>query len=91
MTRDEAIEIVSGPGKFEQCAPYVPYFWDQYLNGMADEDDGQTLTFRPTAEDKALFPELASVDAVYIMEDDLGFVNEVDGPSEDWPEVEDGE
>jgi hypothetical protein len=81
--RDEYRAQVSGPGKFEGEAPYVPYFWDAYLNGAADDDTNGILTFNVTDEDRALFPELADRDAVYLYEDDNGFVGEADGPAED--------
>jgi hypothetical protein len=77
MTREECIEIVSRPGKFEREPPYVPYFWDVYLNGCADRDDGTTLGFDVTAEDRALFPELKGRHAVRLVETDSGFVVEV--------------
>jgi hypothetical protein len=81
--RDEYRAQVSGPGKFEGEAPYVPYFWDAYLNGAADDDTDGILTFHVTDEDRALFPELADRDAVYLYEDSNGFVGEADGPAED--------
>lgn len=68
---------VSHPGKFEGEAPYVPYFWDAYLNGCADRDDGKILGFDVTAEDRQLFPELAGRHAVRLVETDQGFVQEV--------------
>lgn len=74
MTRDECLEAVRGPGKFEGQEPYVPYLWDAYLNGMADRDDGKVLTFRITDEDRALFPELKGKNRIRLMETDYGFV-----------------
>ncbi|HEX8838167.1 MAG TPA: hypothetical protein VF748_14595 [Candidatus Acidoferrum sp.] len=65
------------PGKFELEALYVPYFWDEYLNGGADEDDGTVLTFYVTDEDRAEFPELAERAVVKLLETDSGFVIEV--------------
>ena len=70
-------EDTAHPGKFEGCAPYVPYYWDAYLNGAADRDDGTTLGFDVTAEDKALFPELERRRTVKLEETDQGFVVEV--------------
>ncbi len=75
--RLECIEDVLRPGKFEGEAPYVPYFWDIYLNGGADRDDGGTLGFDVLAEDKAIFPELKRRRTVRLVETDQGFVCEV--------------
>lgn len=66
MTRDDitreytvdAHGIIRNPGKFEGEALYVPYFWDAYLAGMADRDNGTVIGFDITAEDRAMFPEL---------------------------------
>lgn len=72
---------VQRPGKFEGESRYIPYFWEQYLDGGADEDDGTTLTFRVTDEDKELFPELKGRKAVKLMEREDGFVVEVSTPA----------
>lgn len=68
---------VARPGKFEGEARYVPYFWQAFLNGCADRDDGTVLGFDVTAEDKALFPELKRRHTVKLIERDDGFVVEV--------------
>jgi hypothetical protein len=64
---------ISSPGKFEGEAVYAPYFYDAYLNGMAD-DEGDRLVFDVTAEDRREFPELKNVKRVFLSEDDNGFV-----------------
>ena len=69
--------IITSPGKFEGCPRYVPYFWDAYLNGMADRDDGSILGFDISADDKAIFPELKRRKTVKLVEDSQGFVSEV--------------
>lgn len=69
--------VILSPGKFELCAVYVPHFWDIYLNGFADRDDGTVLGFDVTAEDKAEFPELKNRRTVRLVEHDNGFVQEV--------------
>ena len=74
MTYQDYVKEVTRPGKFEGEAPYVPYFWEAYLNGMADDDDGTTLVFHVTDEDRELFPELKKVRRVYLVEDSNGFV-----------------
>ena len=70
-------EMVKGPGKFEGCARYVPYFWDAFLDGCADSDNGKVLTFRVSREDKILFAELKRRQSVKLYEDGSGFVYEV--------------
>lgn len=85
MTRDEITAEydidsdgrVRAPGKFEGEMLYVPYYWDAYLNGCADRDDGRTLGFDVTVEDKAMFPELRRRRTVRLVEDGQGFVVEV--------------
>jgi len=69
-------EDVKGPGKFEGERRYVPYFWEQYLDGGADKDDGKFLHFKLTDEDKKKFPELKGRKVIKIWEDDVGFVRE---------------
>ena len=66
--------IIVSLGKFESEPLYIPYFWDMYLNGFADDDDGESLTFEVTIEDREQFPELANVRHVFIWETDQGFV-----------------
>ena len=81
----DANGIIRSPGKFEGEPVYVPYFWDAYLEGFADEDDGEVLTFRVTAEDRAEFPELDGVTTVRLWETDQGFVySETDGRKASW-------
>ena len=78
MDKAKAYEsIVKGPGKFEGEARYVPYFWDAYLDGGADRDDGKVLGFDITADDKKLFPELKKRKTVKLIERDDGFVVEI--------------
>jgi hypothetical protein len=84
MTRQE-IELdysvhngrICSPGKFEGEMVYVPYFWEAYLNGMADRDDGRTLGFDLTVEDKREFPELKGRRTVKLFQRDDGFVVEL--------------
>lgn len=75
--RDEFVEEVSQPGKFEGCAPHVPYFWQLFLEGMAGEDEGDTVVFTVEPEDKELFPELQLGERVVLEEDNVGFVSEI--------------
>jgi hypothetical protein len=70
--------IIRSPGKFEAESVYVPYFWNKYLNGFADEDEGGVLGFKVTSGDRAEFPELGPDDTtVYLWERDDGFVCEL--------------
>ena len=78
IERDYAVVdgIITSPGKFESEAIYVPYFWDAYLNGGADRDDGTVLGFDVTPEDKQQFPELKGRRTVKLYQRDDGFVCE---------------
>ncbi len=83
MTRQDIerdYQVVNGrivsPGKFEGEAVYIPYFWDAFLNGMSDRDDGTVLGFDLTPEDKAMFPELRRKRTVRLLQRDDGFVCE---------------
>ena len=69
-------KMVKSPGKFAGEARYVPYYWDMYLAGFADDDDGRVLSFPVTQEDKGIFPELKRRKAVKLYESDDGFVTE---------------
>jgi hypothetical protein len=69
--------IIQSPGKFEGEAVYVPYFWDAYLNGMADRDDGKILGFDIDFTDKAMFPELKNRRTVKLYQREDGFVCEL--------------
>ena len=77
MTRQECEDAVSHPGKFEGQAVYVPYFWDVFLDGCADRDDGRVLGFDVTAQHRAIFPELKRRRTVRLIETEQGFVCEV--------------
>lgn len=50
--------MITSPGKFEGEPIFAPYYWENGLNGMADEDNGETFTFDLTADDYAMWPEL---------------------------------
>lgn len=67
--------IVS-PGKFEGEAVYVPYFWELFLDGSWDRDDGDVIGFDLTLEDKEMFPELKGKRTVRLLQRDDGFVCE---------------
>lgn len=82
MTREDILadyDVVNGviqsPGKFELEMLYTPYFWDMFLDGMADDDDGKVMRFDVTDQDREQFPELANVRSVFLWENDQGFVS----------------
>jgi hypothetical protein len=68
---------ITNPGQFEGEMLYVPYFWESFLDGFADRDDGRVLGFDVSAEDKIEFPELKSRRTVKLYQRDDGFVCEV--------------
>ena len=83
MTRqeiEESYKIENGrirsPGKFEGEMIYVPFYWDVFLNGFADRDNGHVLGFNVSADDKKMFPELRRRRTVRLIERDDGFVEE---------------
>lgn len=81
--RAECESDVKRPGKMEGNASYVPYFWDHYLDGGADDDERGVLRFDVTNEDRLIFPDLNGVDSVYLYEDEQGSVNDLGRPAND--------
>ena len=84
MTRQQIEETykvengrIKSPGKFEGEMVYIPYFWEVYLDGMADRDDGVIIGFTVTPEDKAKFPELKGKRTVKLYESGDGFICEL--------------
>lgn len=79
ITREYNVDangIIRTPGMFEAEMLYVPYYWDAYMNGCADRDDGTVIGFDVTVEDKAQFPELRTRRTVKLYQRDDGFVGE---------------
>ena len=78
---DQRVDFVmTTPEKFTEVVNKLyPYFWDLFLNGCADEDDGDVLRFDVTEKDRVEFPELTDVDAVTLTECDQGFVQRLRG------------
>lgn len=62
------------PGKFQGEPPYVPYFWDKVLKGLAYERDDTVYKFIITSEDVAQFPELKVGARIFLAESTDGFV-----------------
>lgn len=82
MTRKEILTeynfkycLITNPGKFEGEPVYSPYFYDQLLNGFADEDDGELAVFKLVEEDFKEFPELISFKIVQLRQDNNGFIH----------------
>jgi hypothetical protein len=80
-TREDSIESSKGPGKFEAEPIYIPYYYDQILDGGTGEDiyfgEGQPVytMIIVSDEDREIFPELADVFGICIWESEQGFVN----------------
>jgi hypothetical protein len=81
-------EYIRSPGKFEGEAIYIPYFWDLFLSGCADEDDGEIIRCEISDEDRKEFPELGDRTHVYFFQREDGFVIEC-GPAGQGEEVSD--
>lgn len=69
--------VIKTPGKFEGEMLYVPFYWEIFLDGFADRDNGKILSFDVTKEDKLMFPELAKRKTVKLYQRDDGFVGEI--------------
>jgi len=68
----DVCDLITSPGKFEGEPIWAPYFWEEE---PSFEDLGtNTLFFILTEEERRLFPSLSSAFAVYLWEDDNGFV-----------------
>lgn len=67
---------IKSPGMFEGEMVYVPHFWEVYLDGFADRDNGNVLGFDVTAEDKKMFPELRKRRTIKLYQRSDGFVCE---------------
>lgn len=84
MTRQEIEQeykiengIIRSPGKFEGEMLYVPYFWDCFLNGGADNDEDGMLSFIIEPTDRVMFPELPiDQEMIHLIEREDGFVFE---------------
>lgn len=69
---------IESPGIFEGEMLYVPYYWQIYLDGFADRDNGKILGFDISPDDRVEFPELGKRrKTVKLYQRDDGFVCEV--------------
>jgi|SRR5208282_680668 len=71
--REKYKAMTRHPGKFEGEAAYVPYFYEQFLDGLGEQRGDGTL-FHVTAQDRDVFPELKGRRTIRIRESDDGFV-----------------
>lgn len=71
-------KMVQSPGKFEMENRYVPYFYDDYLGGLADDVTDDTIVFRVMEHDVEKFPELEGREFVKLFISSDGFIQEVD-------------
>jgi len=74
-TKAEYDAAVKGPGKFEGEPGWALYFWEHYLDGFNNGDDGTWLTFEVVDADRVIFPELKGILTVKLMESDDGFIS----------------
>lgn len=72
---DHYIDITNGPGKFEGCNPWIPYFWNISIDCSAQKEDGY-FYFDIEPIDAVVFPELERYigKQVKLWEDENGFV-----------------
>ena len=77
FTIDDSKLTINDPGRFGGEPRYVPYYWDIYMDGLADRDDGKTLGFDVSAEDVVAYPELKNRRTVRLVQSDQGFIEEV--------------
>ena len=69
---------IKSPGKFEGEMLYVPHFWDVFMNGGADDEEGDdVMVFEVGHDERIAFPELGKKKKVKLRERDDGFVVEV--------------
>lgn len=70
--------IITSPGKFEGNMLYVPFFYDLWIEGWADDegydDNIPFAIFYITDEDIEHFPELRGIKRIEMWKDEYGFV-----------------
>ena len=70
---------ITSPGKFEGEPSFAPTYWNNALEGFADDDDGKVFTFRITLEEKLADPVLRAFMGrkrlLHLSEDEQGFVH----------------
>ena len=76
QTRNECLEAVAGPGKFECEQIFSPYFYDILMNGCSNDEvylDNLFSGIHITKADLVIFPELSKTYGVICYESDQGF------------------
>lgn len=68
---------ITDPGEFEGESEYLPYFWQLFLDGLADHDDGDVIGFDVTDGDASVFPQLEVGMVIQLYKRDDGFVVEI--------------
>lgn len=66
---------IRDPGRFEGEPAYTPMFFAFWLDGLADQTDGDTALFWIDDGDVGLFPELAGFSMVALYVTDSGHVS----------------
>lgn len=78
MNVAECEAAVARLGKFENESRYVPFFWEEFLNGGGEEAGDGVVAFPVFPADVSMFPELKERLTVKLRETDQGFVVEVE-------------
>jgi hypothetical protein len=73
--------VIITPGKFAGQMLYVPYFWDKYLSGYADDTNGDFITFFITDEERREYPELRQAEIITLLEIEHTLICELPGRS----------
>ena len=68
---------ILNPGTFQNQNRYILLYYNIYLDGVADIDDGKIIGCKIQKEDKILFPELCRKHWVKFTVTSEGFVEEV--------------
>jgi hypothetical protein len=75
--------VIVTPGKFAGQMLYVPYFWDKYLGGFADDTTAGFITFFITDDERKEFPELGRAEIITLIEIERTLICELPGRSTD--------
>lgn len=68
---------ITSSGQFEGEMIWVPFYWNIFLEGNADRDNGRVLGFDVSAADRQAFPEMPKRKrTIRLYQRDDGFVCE---------------
>ena len=88
MTRNESAEASKHPGKYEGSPEYTAYFMEcAEMDGNPESfniGDAWHAMIPVQPGDVAIFPELAGVECIHLMEDGQGFVTSEECTAEEW-------